>query len=150
MKTKIHAIAGSVGFLTIATFWISTIGTELFGSYDAIATLKNGILWGMIILIPSMAIVGGSGMSLGKGRTNPGVLRKKKRMPFIALNGLLILLPCAIFLASRANANLFDTTFYTVQGVEIVAGAINLTLMGMNMRDGLRLTGKITSRPRKR
>ena len=63
-------------------------------------------------------------------------------MPFIAANGLLILLPAAIFLDHWATAGTFDTKFYIVQGVELAAGAINLTLMGLNMRDGLRMTSK--------
>ena len=142
MKNKVHAIAGVIGFLTIATFWTSTVVTELMGSEEAIATVKNGILWGMIVLIPAMAIAGGSGMSLGQGRTDAGVLAKKKRMPFIAMNGLLVLVPSAFFLANKANAGAFDSTFYAVQGIELIAGAINLTLMGLNIRDGLRLTGR--------
>lgn len=143
MKTKVHAIAGVVGFLTISTFWTSTLVTELVGSHAAIATVKSGILWGMIILIPAMAIAGGSGMSLGQGRTDQGVLTKKKRMPFIAVNGLLVLLPSAVFLAMKAKAGAFDSIFYLVQCIELIAGATNLTLMGLNIRDGLRLTGRI-------
>mgnify|MGYP005633100445 FL=1 len=34
---------------------------------------------------------------------------------------------------------MFDTRFYLVQGLELLAGIINLVLMGMNMREGLRL-----------
>ena len=143
MKAKVHAIAGVVGFLTIATFWISTAITELIGSDTAISTVKSGIVWGMMVLIPAMVIAGGSGMSLGQRRKDKGVLAKKKRMPFIALNGLLILLPSAIFLASKANAGAFDGVFYAVQGLELIAGATNLTLMGLNIRDGLRLTARI-------
>lgn len=143
MKTKIHAMAGVLGFLTIATFWTSTLITELVGSYEAIVTLKNGILWGMIILIPSLAIAGGSGMSLGQARNGRIVLTKKKRMPFIALNGLLVLLPSAVFLAMKADAGEIDTIFYIVQGLELCVGAINLTLIGLNIRDGLRLTGRL-------
>ena len=143
MKTKIHAIAGVAGFLIIATFWTSTAISELLGSHDTIVMVKNAILYGMVILIPAMAIAGGSGMSLGQGRGDAQVLAKKKRMPFIAMNGLLILVPCAFFLASKANAGAFDTTFYLVQAVELIAGATNLTLMGFNIRDGLRLTGRI-------
>ena len=145
MKTKIHAIAGIVGFLTIATFWTSTMLSELAGSHATIAAVKNGILWGMLLLIPAMAIAGGSGMSLGQGRSDAGVLIKKKRMPFIAMNGLLVLVPSAFFLASKANAGAFDGAFYTVQGIELIAGAINLSLMGLNIRDGLRLTGRMAS-----
>lgn len=142
MKTRVHAIAGAIGFLTILTFWSSTVISELFGSHETIAMVKGMILKGMFILIPAMAIVGASGVSLGKGRNDALVSAKMKRMPIIAANGLLILLPMAFLLESRASAGSFDTTFYLLQCVELIGGATNLTLMGLNMRDGLRLTGK--------
>ena len=63
-------------------------------------------------------------------------------MPFIAANGVLILVPCAIFLNRSAVAGTFDTTFYLVQGLEFLAGATNLGLMGLNIRDGLRMSGR--------
>jgi len=143
LKTKIHAIAGLVGFLCILSFWSSTAISELFGSYDDIAWIKTMVLRGMIILIPAMVIVGATGMSLGAKRKDPFTKAKKKRMPIIALNGLLVLLPSAFFLASKASAEEFDTMFYTVQAIELVAGALNLTLMGLNMRDGLKMTGRL-------
>jgi hypothetical protein len=55
---------------------------------------------------------------------------------------LLVLLPAAIFLDQWASAGSFDTSFYIVQGLELIAGATNLTLMGMNIRDGRRISGK--------
>jgi hypothetical protein len=63
-------------------------------------------------------------------------------MPFIAVNGLLVLIPCAIFLNRWAAAGTLDSTFYLVQGLELLAGAANLTLMGLNIRDGLRMSGR--------
>lgn len=150
MKTKIHALAGCIGFLTILTFWTSTVVTELFASHETIAAIKSMILPGMFILIPAMAIAGGSGMAMGKKRTDAQALAKKKRMPIIAANGLLILLPSAIFLASKAARGEFDGWFYGVQALELMAGAANLTMMGLNIRDGLRMTGRIggTDKPR--
>ena len=142
MKTRIHAIAGAIGLLMILLFWSSTVLSKLFGSYDTIAAVKGWILYGMFILIPAMAIVGGSGMSLGAGRSEKLVSAKKRRMPIIAANGILILLPMAFFLEAKASAGTFDTLFYVLQGVELIAGATNLTLMGLNMRDGIRLTGR--------
>lgn len=142
MKTRIHAAAGAIGFLMILLFWTSTVLSELFGTYETIASVKGWILTGMFILIPAMAILGGSGMSLGSGRSEKLVSTKQKRMPIIAANGLLILLPMAFFLEGRASAGTFDTTFYVLQAVELMAGALNLTLMGLNMRDGLKLTGR--------
>ena len=73
---------------------------------------------------------------------------KKKRMPFIALNGLLILVPSAFFLASKSATGDFDAWFYGVQAIELVAGAINLSPMGLNIGDGLTMSGRLRSRRR--
>lgn len=143
MKTRIHAIAGGIGFLMILVFWTSTAISELFASHEAVATVKALILRGMFILIPAMAIAGGSGMVMGKNRTDALAGAKKKRMPIIAANGLLILLPSAWFLAGKAAAGEFDTVFYIVQVIELTAGAANLAMMGLNIRDGLTMTGRI-------
>ncbi len=62
-------------------------------------------------------------------------------MPYIAANGILILIPSALFLASKAKAAEFDTTFYAVQALELIAGATNIALLALNMRDGLRMKG---------
>ena len=69
-------------------------------------------------------------------------------MPVIALNGLLVLLPSAFYLNAKAQAGEFDALFYGVQALELLAGAINLTLMGLNLRDGLRLAGRSPARLR--
>lgn len=149
MKRRIHGIAGVTGFIVIAIFWTSTVVSELFGSEAAIATVKTNILWGMLILIPALAVAGGSGMSLGRIRKGMLAARKKKRMPFIAMNGLLILVPSAVFLASRANQGVYDGWFYGIQAIELIAGAINLCLMGFNIRDGFRMSGRFRrSQPR--
>lgn len=142
MKTKLHAVAGVIAFLTILTFWTSTVASELFGGPAAIAAVKGAILWGLIVLVPALAITGASGMALGRGRRGAAVAAKRKRMPFIAMNGLLILVPSAIFLALRAEAGTFDVAFFVVQAVELAAGAANLVLIGLNIRDGLRMTGR--------
>ena len=76
---------------------------------------------------------------MGGRRKDAPARAKKKRMPFIAGNGLLVLLPAAFFLEARASSGTFDTAFYVVQGVELLAGAANLTMMGLNIRDGRRM-----------
>lgn len=142
MPKKIHLSVAIISTLTIATFFSSTVLVELFGSHETIAAVKSLIVTpGLYILIPAIAATGGSGFFLSKTRKGRLVDAKKKRMPFIAANGLLILVPAAIFLDQWASAGAFDTRFYLVQGAELLAGAINLTLMGLNMRDGLRLSG---------
>ncbi|MDP5218498.1 hypothetical protein Q5Y75_14805 [Ruegeria sp. 2205SS24-7] len=88
MKTKVHAIAGVIGFVMILLFWTSTATSELFAGHETVATVKALILKGMFILIPAMAIAGGSGMAMGRKRKDALTKAKKTRMPVIALNGV--------------------------------------------------------------
>lgn len=142
MKNKIHLTAAVIATLCIATFFTSSILVELFGTYDSIAMVKRLIVMpGLFILIPAIAMTGGTGFALSNNRKGRLVENKKKRMPFIAANGILILLPAAIFLNQWAASGLFDTRFYIVQSLELMVGAINLSLMAMNIRDGLRMSG---------
>jgi Iron-binding zinc finger CDGSH type len=143
MITRIHAAAGVIGFLCILAFWSSTVASELFGSHEAITAVKRAVLWGMWLLVPSMAAAGGTGFKLLGSRTDALALAKKRRMMIIGPNGVLVLIPCAFYLANLAAKGQFTPTFYAVQAIELVAGLVNLTLMGLNIRDGLRLTGRI-------
>ncbi|HMO48385.1 MAG TPA: hypothetical protein PKB14_20470 [Rubrivivax sp.] len=144
MPKRIHLIAGVLAPLCVAAFFLSTVLVELLGSHDAVARVKSLIVSpGLWIMIPAIAVTGASGMLLAKSRKGRLVAGKKKRMPLIAANGLLILVPCAIALDRWAAAGAFDASFYAVQIVELIAGAINFTLMGLNARDGLRLAGRL-------
>lgn len=147
MPRKIHLIAGCIATLTIAAFFMSTVLVELFGSHEAVATLKRLIVVpGLFILLPAIAATGGSGFHLAKFRRDRLVGIKKKRMPFIAANGVVVLIPCAIVLNHLATAGAFNTTFYAVQSLELLAGAVNLVLMGLNIRDGFNLSGRLRRR----
>lgn len=144
MPKKIHLIAGLLATLTIATFFMGTLAVELFGTAESVALVKALIVMpGLLILVPAIAITGGSGMYLSKSRRGRLVESKKKRMPFIAANGLLVMIPCAIFLNRWAAAGTFDTAFYVVQALELLVGAVNLSLMGMNVRDGFTMSGRV-------
>lgn len=143
MPQRAHLVAGILAPLCIVAFFLSTVVVEVFGSHAAVAQLKSLIVApGLWILIPAIAAAGGSGMWLSRSRKGRLVDAKKKRMPFIAANGLLVLVPCAIVLNRWAAAGSFDTAFYAVQAFELVAGAVNLTLLGLNVRDGLRMAGR--------
>lgn len=146
MKTKIHAVAGVVAFLTILTFWAVTLFSELFTSPETVTMIKGLILKGMFVLIPAMIIVGASGMSLGYKRQGALVKNKKKRMPVIAITGVFVLLPAAFYLAMKAAKGDFDSWFYTIQIIELIAGLSNLRLLFLNIQDGLTMTGRIKKR----
>ena len=89
-----------------------------------------------------MAATGGTGFALARPRKGNIIEAKKKRMPLIAANGLLVMIPSALFLYTKAASQEFDSAFYVVQAIELGVGLVQLTLMGRNFRDGLRLTGK--------
>ena len=123
MIPRIHAAAGVIGFLTILTFWSSTVASELFGSHETVAAVKQAILWGMLLLVPAMAAAGGTGFKLLRSRTGSLALAKRRRMMVIGPNGVLVLMPCAFFLESLATKGQFTATFYAVQAVELAADA---------------------------
>ena len=105
MPKRAHLIAGLLAPLCIAAFFLSTILTELFGSHAAVAQLKSLIVTpGLWIMVPLMAAAGSSGMLLARSRKGRLVDAKRKRMPFIAANGLLVLVPCAIVLNLKFRA----------------------------------------------
>ena len=144
--SRVHASAAPVATLMIALFFSSTVVVEATGDHRAIAWVKSRIVApALFVLVP--ALTGGSGFMLSRGWRSPLVARKKRRMPVIAANGLLILVPAAVVLDQWAAAGAFDARFYVVQAVELLAGGTNLTLMGLNMRDGLRLSGRLRPPP---
>lgn len=138
----VHPAAGTLALLTIATFWLSTVSSELLASQAVMTWVKTAIPWGFLLLVPALAVTGGSGFALGKGRRAALVEAKKKRMRIIAANGILLLIPSALFLASKATLGEFDTAFYVVQALELLAGAANIVLLARNMRDGWKLKGR--------
>jgi hypothetical protein len=144
MKSRLHALAGAVALFCIGIFWASTVVSELFLGQGSVVAVKTGILAAMWLLIPAMAATGASGWAIGKGRGGRLMAAKQRRMKLIAANGLLVLLPSAYALASMASAGRFDGLFYAVQAIELAAGAVNITLLALNMRDGLRLSGRLT------
>lgn len=147
MIKTIHPLAGALALFTIATFWLSTTSAELFASEATVIIVKTAIPWGFLVLIPALMTAGGSGFTLAGKRRGRIIGTKIRRMPLIAANGILILIPSALFLASKASAGEFDTGFYVAQALELAAGATNIALLGLNMRDGLRMKGRLRRKP---
>lgn len=142
MTRALHFGAGIVATLTIGTLITSSAVVELFGSHEAVRTVKHLIVWpGLIVLVSAIALTAATGFARSRSRDDVRIGAKKKRMPFIGANGLVILIPCAIMLDHWAAAGRFDGTFYAVQVVELLAGAANFVLMSLNIRDGLSLSG---------
>ena len=140
--SRIHATAGGLAFLIILTFFASSALVEAWGDPAAIAAAKRAIAWALLLLVPALAVTGGSGFYMTRGATSGLAGAKLRRMRFIAANGLIVLVPAALYLDWKASAGTFDGRFALVQALEFAAGGVNLILMGLNIRDGLRLSGR--------
>ncbi|MGR5558988.1 hypothetical protein ACQKQC_22205 [Vibrio fortis] len=135
--STIHRISAVIATLCVATFFSSTLIVEVFGTTESIQIVKQLVVFpGLLILVPAIALTGATGAAMGKKRKGKVIERKSKRMPIIAFNGIAILIPAAYFLNQWAQAGSFDTAFFALQALELMAGATNLTLMILNIKDG--------------
>lgn len=147
MRLRVHAVAGVLGLTLITLFITTSAVVELVGDHATIAAVKQWILYGVAVLIPSLIVAGASGRSMMGQEPGPLVRNKQRRMIAIAAIGLAVLTPCAIALQQLSSAGEFGTTFTLVQILEFIGGAVNITLMSLNLRAGLQLTGRIGQRP---
>ncbi|MCF4167643.1 hypothetical protein L2U69_18500 [Zavarzinia compransoris] len=136
MPRKLHPAAGGTALGLIACFWVATVIAEIGGDAQDIYRVKTGILYALVLLIPAIVYAGLSGRRLAGRSPDPRIAAKKRRMPVIALNGGLVLVPCAIYLQMRAAVGDFTGAFWWVQGLELAAGALNITLLGLSLKDG--------------
>ncbi|WP_280263248.1 hypothetical protein [Nocardia wallacei] len=139
MAKRIHPVTATIALFTTFTFWISTVTTELTGSLHLITVVKQAIPWGFLLLVPALVTTGATGFAMAGPTTDARILTKKRRMPIIGAIGLLVLVPSALYLDQLATRAEFGGTFYLVQAIELCAGAVNITLLALNFRDGLRL-----------
>jgi hypothetical protein len=147
MKKTVHAIAGTLALVIVTTFWIGTLISELLLDIPQVVAVKTAIVWpGLPLMVLAMAATGGSGFALGRGRQGRLLDAKQRRMRILGANGLLVMVPCALFLRAQAIDGQFDTAFYAVQVLELATGALQWTLLAANLRDGLRLSGRLGPR----
>jgi len=142
----LHPVAGVVTMATISTFIVLTLRGEIAGDAAAILAAKTAIAEGLWLLVPAMAVLALTGRRLGAGSDDARVAAKRRRMRIIQVNGLLVLLPTALILHHLAAAGSFDPTYMLLQGVELVAGPVNLVLLALSFRDGLALAGRLRRR----
>lgn len=143
MPRSLHPAAATLALLILVSFWLSTAVTELLGTEAQVIWLKTHLPWAFLLLIPALAVTGATGVHRAGNRRGALIDAKRRRMPLIAANGLLILIPSALFLMARAGQGQLDTAFYAVQVIELTFGAVNILALGLSFRDGLRLTGRL-------
>ncbi|PPK87682.1 hypothetical protein CLV84_0632 [Neolewinella xylanilytica] len=138
----VHLIATIVAALTIATFFSLSLFAELKGDDGIIRSVKAFILYAMPIMILAMPTLKITGDKLAGKSKSPLVLAKVKRMKLILVNGI-CLVSLAIFLYYRSHYQSIDSVFLLAQIAEFIFGLANLTLIVLNARDGMQLSGKL-------
>jgi hypothetical protein len=147
----VHRTAAITALLLLCAFWSATAYSELFADHATVARVKRAIAFGVLVLVPLMVALGLSGRALSGKATSLGLPGKKlKRMKIIAANGIGVLVPAAFVLAWLAGRGSFGVWFYAVQAVELLAGAVNVSLLLLNARDGLILSGRLRKADRGR
>jgi hypothetical protein len=136
---RIHAAAGGVALTMIFFFLAASAAAEFAADGALLAQVKTSILFGLAVLVPALATSGASGFALAGGKPKGLAAAKLRRMRLVAVNGVLVLVPAAFFLAWKANAGAYDQSFMGVQTLEFAAGLTNIALIGANFRDGLRM-----------
>lgn len=135
----LHRAAGTLAFITIASFFTASVVSEWWGNKELIITVKQIILWCIPLLMGSMMLTGLSGHRLYPAKGQGVIARKQGRMKLAVINGVTIMLPAAVYLAFKARNMEFDGYFWAVQILEFIGGLTNLSLIGLNIRDGLML-----------
>lgn len=145
MKRKtlviIHIAATAVAAITIGAFLFTSIIAEIKGDVQVIRAVKKNILLALPILIIAMPSLGITGNKLAGFSKNKLVELKRRRMRFVFINGMM-LIALAIFLYYRSTYVALDTMFLAAQFLEFAFGITNVTLIILNVRSGLQLSGR--------
>jgi hypothetical protein len=139
MKTVFHAMFASLLLAIIFLFFTASLVTQYWYAKDYIPAVKSLILQGMFWLIPMLVITGLLGLSLAQYRQASLIESKKKRMLWILLICIAVLLPAAYTLNSMAQEGEFNLWYSAIQFIEYIFDLIVLTLLVLNFRDGVRL-----------
>jgi hypothetical protein len=143
----LHRLAGVAAFATIVFFMVRTALAEASGDLAEVAAAKATIVVLLPLLIVAAIAAGVTGRRLAAGRPAGHTAGKLLRMKLIGANGLLVLVPAALFLDHAAGLAEIDVGFAVVQAIEFIAGAANIVLFAMQTRDGLRLAGRLPRTP---
>ncbi|PVW14680.1 hypothetical protein [Marixanthomonas spongiae] len=141
----VHIIATCIAVMTISCFFSFSLLAEILGNEVFIKQVKTAILYCLPILLICMPVLALSGKKLAGNSKSSIVAKKLKRMKLVAINGV-ILISLAIYLYYHAIFKTIDTTFLLIQILELLFGAINLGLIGLNIQAGLKLSGRMKKR----
>lgn len=140
----VHKLSAITVVLTLTSFWVALIVSDFFLDNEALAVVRKGIVFGLIILIPAMILAKVSGGKLAANHTgNPELIEaKKKRAKWMAINGALIMVPAAFYLYHKSSIGEIDDMFRVVQAIELLVGSIQYYFVISNVKGGIALRNK--------
>jgi hypothetical protein len=134
---RAHLLAAVGALVLIVVFGVSAAVSEAGGDASEVRVVRLAIVWALPALVGCLVTAGLTGRKLA-GRSRAAVVRRKqRRVQIVAAAGVLVLVPSAIILAVASPSG---GGTVALEVVELVAGAVNLTLLGLNFRDGRALT----------
>lgn len=137
---RIH-LSGAVGALAlISTFLVSSAVTEMAGNAADVHSLRQWIVFGLPLLIGCLAAAALTGRRLARKSRAAVIRRKQRRMQAVAALGIVVLVPCALILDALTASASVSAVVTGLELTEMLAGALNLTLLLLNVRDGRRLS----------
>jgi hypothetical protein len=139
---RIHIVATIIAVAAISCFFISSLVAEITRNEVYIRSVKRVILYLVPILLIVMPALRISGTKLCGKSQNPTILAKAKRMKFIFINGV-CLIALACFLYYRSHYQSIDNIFIGAQLAEFLFGLTNLILIGLNIKSGFQLSGRL-------
>jgi hypothetical protein len=139
----VHRLSAVLALAILSSFWIATVVSELLLDVSAVVATKRSIALGLVLLVPCMAALNISGARITGARNGPLIARKRRILRIMGANAALVLVPCALSLFWLSRDGSLGSTFYAVQALELLAGAVNVTLLLMNVYAGLKLAGRL-------
>jgi hypothetical protein len=138
VRTHLAAAVGALALIT--AFMLSSTVTELIGNAADVHTLRQWIVLGLPLLVGCLAAAALTGRRLARKSRVAIIRRKQRRMQIVAAAGIAVLVPCALILDGLTAGASNGGVVRALEITELLAGALNLTLLVLNFRDGRGLT----------
>ena len=133
---RAHRSAAVGALALITTFLLSSAVTELIGNAADVHRLRQWIVFGLPLLIGFLAVAALTGRRLARKSKAAVIRRKQRRMQIVAVAGIVVLVPCALLLSYQTASASARGAVNALEITELLAGALNLTLLVLNFRDG--------------
>jgi hypothetical protein len=130
---------GTIALTLVSTSLLASMVSEFWYSQEVISEVKELILQGMLLLVAILSLTAIFGLILSKKRRGSIIEAKKKRMIWIFLIAILVLLPDAYLMNLHSQTEGTGWLYFLPLAIEYIFDVIILILLGLNFLDGGKL-----------